>query len=127
MQVSDALVAQILEAGRSYKTLTVELADAPTAPADTFVEIGNAQIALASRSQGTDGLPGLAGVLLDACADNEWIPELKLQVAFYVRLVRMSDGEEIRRGWWWKHESDRARLGEWSKDDARLFRDELER
>lgn len=107
LRVSDALRTQILEAGRSYPELS--LTDSSTAPAATVLEIGSPQIVLAAKSP------------------RELIPELSLRVAVYVRLVRLSDGEELRRGWWWTHESDTARLVEWSKNDARLFREELER
>jgi hypothetical protein len=99
LRVSDALRTQLLEA----------LTDSPTTPAATVLEIGSPEIVLAAKSP------------------REWIPELSLKVAVYVRLVRLSDGEELRRGWWWTHESDTARLIEWSKNDARLFREELER
>jgi len=54
-----------------------------------------------------------------------WSPDLQLRVGVFARLVRASDRKELGR-WSWKHTGSTVRLADWSENDARLFRTELE-
>jgi len=65
-------------------------------------------------------------VSLTANDATDWRPDLRLRVAVDATLVRASDREVLAR-WTWVHQGQTARLGDWSRDDARLFRMELER
>ena len=79
-RVSNTLWTQLLEAGRSDPafSLIVDNAESARASGDTMLEIGSPQI------------------FLIASSSREWNPELSLKVAVYVRLVRLSDGDESR-------------------------------
>src|SRR5262249_48016466 len=101
----DALAAWIIEAGGQRGTPPV--AD-PAAPAvDTVLKLDNLQVSLTSKDP------------------TDWRPGLELRVAISAKLSRASDGEEVR-AWSWEHEGRKANFFEWGKDDARLFRAELE-
>ena len=101
----DALSAWIIEAGGERQIISV--AD-PAAPAvDTFLKLDSFQVSLASKNP------------------TDWKPGLRLRVALSGKLIRASDGEEIR-AWSWEHEGRKADFVDWGKDDARLFRAEFE-
>jgi hypothetical protein len=109
-RVPEAFLEEILEAGQSYRILPpiVEQPDTPTPSVDAFLELDGPRISLASRDP------------------TDWKPELRLRVTVNARLVRASDWEELR-SWTLEHEGPRARLSDWGRDDARLFRVELAR
>jgi len=109
MRVSDTLVSQIQEAARSHPilVLSVQGSRSPAPAPDTVLEIDAPRVSLTSFSA------------------NDWIPDLRLRVGLWVRLLRASDGQELAR-WWWERSGSTARLADWSKDDAALFRAELE-
>jgi len=109
LRVSDTLVSQIQEAARPHPilVLSVEGCRTPAPAADTVLEIAPPHVSLTSYSA------------------SDWIPDLRLRVRVWVRLLRASDGEELGR-WWWEHTGSTARLADWIKDDAGLFRAELE-
>jgi hypothetical protein len=109
MRVSDTLVSQIQEAARRHPVLvlSVERSGSPATTVDTFLEVDAPRVSLASYSA------------------NDWMPQLRLRVSVWVRLVRASDGEELDR-WLCEHAGGIAGLADWSKDDASLFRAELE-
>jgi len=109
MRVSDTLVSQIQEAARRHPilVLSVERPGSPAIGADTVLDINVPQVALGSYSL------------------SDWAPKLRLRVGVWVRLVRTSDGQELDR-WWCEYAGSTAPLADWSKDDAGLFRAELE-
>lgn len=102
----EALTAWILKAAGERPVV------AGTAPesvvADTVLEINSVDVALVSKDP------------------TDWRPALRLRLAISGRLVRASDGEALR-SWRWEHEGAKARFLEWGRDDARVFRAELER
>ena len=82
-----------------------------------------------------DDAGGNANTRLDVDAPNvaltskdpsDWSPALRLRVTLNARLIRVSDGEQLRT-FSWEHEGPKATFLRWGKDDARLFRAELER
>lgn len=109
MRLGEELAAEILAVGGAYPILLpiVEHQDSTMPAVDTFLEIDAPRVSLTSNDV------------------TEWRPELRLRVAVDATLVRASDREELAH-WTWTHESQKARLGDWSRDDARLFRVELE-
>ena len=109
-RVSEALVDKLLEAGRSYRILPpiVEQPDAATPTVDTFVGLETLRVLLVSDDT------------------RIWSPKLQLRVAVGGTLVRASDWHELAY-WSWEHRGPTAGLAEWSRDDARLFRAELDR
>jgi len=64
--------------------------------------------------------------LLVSDATIAWSPDLQLRVAVGGTLVRASDWHELAY-WSWEHRGPTASLAEWSRDDARLVRAELDR
>jgi hypothetical protein len=69
---------------------------------------------------------GSVGVYLVSKDATDWRPGLRLRLSVSGRLVRASDGEELR-SWVWEHEGAKASFLEWGRDDARRFRAELAR
>jgi hypothetical protein len=65
-------------------------------------------------------------VVLESKDPIAWRPNLRLRVYMAGRLLRASDHEELG-AWSWEYAGPKATLSEWSGDDARLFRAELER
>jgi hypothetical protein len=57
---------------------------------------------------------------------TDWKPRLRLRVTLSGKLVRASDGSELRTSRW-EYEGAKATFFDWAKDDARPFRAELER
>jgi len=108
MRVADTLVAEILEAGRAYPIIPPIAVSPDTAPSVSFLELESPRVSLASNDP------------------TDWRPRLRLRLVVDAKLVRATDGEELGR-WSWEHEGREARLVEWGKDDARLFREEVER
>jgi len=106
INLPDALPVWIIEAGGERRIISVE---DPAAPAvDTFLKLDAPQVSLTSKDP------------------TDWNPGLRLRISIRARLVRASDGEQVRV-WSWEHEGRKANFLEWGKDDARLFRAELER
>ena len=106
----EAFLGEILDAAHPYRILPpiVEHPDTPTPSVDAFLELEGPRISLTSYDP------------------TDWKPELRLRVTVDARLVRASDWEELR-SWSLEHEGPRARLSDWGRDDARLFRVELAR
>ena len=109
LQVPYTLFAQILEAGRAYPIIPPPIAvDPDTAPWVSVLELAGPRVSLSSDDP------------------TDWKPKLRLRLIVDAKLVRATDREELDH-WSWKHEGREARLVDWGKDDARLFREELER
>jgi hypothetical protein len=105
-ELSYSLAGWIIDA--AGRRPIVSMAD-PAAPAvDTRLEID------------------MPSVLLTSKDPNDWSPALRLRVSIRARLLRASDGETLR-AFAWEHEGPKATLLRWGKDDARLFRAELDR
>ncbi len=109
-QVPEAFLGELLEAGHSYRILPpiVEHPDMPAPSVDAFLELEGPWISLTSRDP------------------TDWTPELRLRVRVDAKLVRASDGEELR-SWALEHEGRAARLSDWGRDEAQLLRVELAR
>ena len=101
----EALPAWIIEAGGERPIVSIADPAGPTV--DTFLELEAPLISLASKDP------------------TDWRPGLRLRVLLRGKLVRASDAEELR-AWSWEHEGSKATFLEWGKDEARLFRTELE-
>ena len=114
--VSKILVSEFRAAGdaRGIRFTTTALGDS-TAAADTVLEIGPPRVSLTAKSAGE--LP------------PEWSPDFRLRVVVDVTLVRATGVDETRRwSWWWTHEGEvTAPFSDWSRNDARTFRNELAR
>jgi hypothetical protein len=103
--LSEALTFLIIEAGGQQPI--VHAAD-PRGPAiDTLLVLDTPQVSLASN------------------VPTDWRPDLRLRVSLRGKLLRASDREELG-AWSWEHIGRKATLFEWSENDARLFRAELE-
>src|SRR5262249_2936254 len=106
INLPDALIAWIIDAGGERQIISV--AD-PGAPAvDTFLKLDAPEVSLTSKNP------------------TDWKPGLRLRVSLSGKLIRASDGEEVRT-WLWEHEGRKTNFVELGKEDARLFRTELER
>jgi len=105
INLSDALTAWIIEAGGERQIFSVT---DPAAPAvDIFLKLDAPRVSLTSNNP------------------TDWKPGLRLRVSLSAKLVRAADGEQVRT-WSLEHEGRKAKFVEWGKDDARLFRTELE-
>jgi hypothetical protein len=109
MRVAETFEDEILVAGRAYRIVpSVGKSPGTEMPAvDTFLELEGPRISLVS-----DDI-------------TDWSPDLQLRVGAFARLVRAADRTELGR-WSWKHAGSTVRLADWSENDARLFRTELE-
>jgi hypothetical protein len=101
-----ALPARIVEAGAPRPVIPP--GDPTGLAADTLLELGAVTVLLVSKDP------------------TDWRPDLRLRISLPGRLLRASDGGELGT-WSWEHEGSQATFFEWAKDDARLFRAELER
>ena len=117
VSVSKILVSEFRAAGdaRGIRFTTAARGDSATATADTVLEIGPPRVSLTAKSAGE--------------LSPEWSPGFQLRVVVDVTLVRATGVDETRRwSWWWKHEGEvAAPFWDWSRNDARMFRSELER
>jgi hypothetical protein len=117
MPVSKILVSEFRAAGdaRGILFTTAARGDSATATADAVLEIGPPRVSLTSKSSGA--------------LSPEWSPDFRLRVVVDVTLVRATGVDETRRwSWWWTHEGEVvAPFWDWSRNDARMFRSELER
>jgi hypothetical protein len=103
--LSYSLTAWIMDAAGQRPIVTV--ADRASPMIDSRLEIDAPSVSLTSK---------------DA---TDWWPALRLRVSIRARLLRASDGEELR-AFAWEQEGPTATFRRWGKDDARLFRAELE-
>lgn len=109
IRVAETFVDEVLLAGRAYRVVP-PIGKSPgteTPTVDTFLELEGPRISLVS-----DDI-------------TVWSPDLQLQVGVFARLLRAPDRKELGR-WSWKHVGSTVRLADWSENDARLFRTELE-
>jgi hypothetical protein len=123
--VSQVLASELLAAGhrRGILFTTTPRGSSVSAAAEAVLEIGSPRVSLTSKSTGQ------LSVASEWSPAGEWSPDFRLRIVVDVTLAWVTGGDETRRwSWWWTHEGEvAAPFWDWSRGDARVFRNELER